>query len=54
MKPARYCPHGGNVRLGPCPDCANEKMRRRQRKADRARFKAQLARIRGANWKPMS
>jgi hypothetical protein len=41
------CKHGNRRSLGICPDCANEEMRKRQRRADRARFAEQLRRIRG-------
>ena len=43
----RHCKHGNNRALGPCPECQNEKMRARQRRANRARFAAQLAHIKG-------
>jgi hypothetical protein len=48
------CKHGTNPRFGLCSGCDHDRMYARQRKADRARFKAQLAAIRGPNWKPMS
>jgi hypothetical protein len=44
---ARVCRHGNDPQRGLCPACANEQMARRQRAADRARFAAQLRRIKG-------
>ena len=43
----RYCKHGNQVAKYVCPDCANDKLAQRQKQADKARFSAQLKRIRG-------
>lgn len=40
-----HCQHGNRRDLGICPECDHEKQRKRQRKADRARFAAQVARV---------
>jgi uncharacterized protein YlaI len=47
VKKPKHCKHGNNVTLYLCPECDHEKNYKRQRRADRARFAAQIARITG-------
>ena len=47
MAKRTICKHGGDATKYVCPDCANEAMAKRQRKLDRAEFKARIARIKG-------
>lgn len=43
----KICAHGNDTVRYLCPDCDAARMTQRQRRADRARFKARLAKIAG-------